>query len=172
MTTKRGEPMVFLRLDDVTGGIDCVVFNSTYAAAVGALRSDRIVIVKGRVDHKEGETKLRRAGGVGRSSRSPLRREVRCGSTRRRAAGRDRARARASCSATSPARAPCCVDCVTSQRARSCYGSGPQLPRPAGRPTSTPRCAPCSANRRSPERLERRAARSLILRNSSRLRNR
>ena len=33
MTTKRGEPMVFMRLDDVTGGIDCVVFNSTYAAA-------------------------------------------------------------------------------------------------------------------------------------------
>ena len=26
LTTKRGEPMVFLRLDDVTGGIDCVVF--------------------------------------------------------------------------------------------------------------------------------------------------
>ena len=58
MTTKRGEPMVFLRLDDVTGGIDVVVFNSTYAAARELCRPDRIVIVKGRVDHKEGETKL------------------------------------------------------------------------------------------------------------------
>ncbi len=58
MTTKRGEPMVFLRLDDVTGGVDCVVFNSTYAAAVELCVPDRILIVKGRVDHKEGETKL------------------------------------------------------------------------------------------------------------------
>ena len=58
MTTKRGEPMVFMRLDDVTGGIDCVVFNSTYAAASELCVADRILIVKGRVDHKEGETKL------------------------------------------------------------------------------------------------------------------
>jgi DNA polymerase-3 subunit alpha len=58
LTTKRGEPMVFMRLDDVTGGIDCVVFNSTYAAASELCVPDRILIVKGRVDHKEGETKL------------------------------------------------------------------------------------------------------------------
>jgi DNA polymerase-3 subunit alpha len=58
LTTKRGEPMVFLRLDDVTGGTDCVVFNSTYAAAAELCTVDRILIVKGRVDHKEGETKL------------------------------------------------------------------------------------------------------------------
>ncbi|MGH6876709.1 MAG: OB-fold nucleic acid binding domain-containing protein, partial [Rhizomicrobium sp.] len=58
MTTKRGEPMVFVRLDDVTGGIDCVVFNSTYATAAELCQPDRIVIVRGRVDHKEGETKL------------------------------------------------------------------------------------------------------------------
>jgi DNA polymerase-3 subunit alpha len=58
LTTKRGEPMVFMRLDDVTGGIDCVVFNSTYAASSELCVPDRILIVKGRVDHKEGETKL------------------------------------------------------------------------------------------------------------------
>jgi DNA polymerase-3 subunit alpha len=58
LTTKRGEPMAFLRLDDVTGGIECVVFNSTYAAASELCVPDRILIVKGRVDHKEGETKL------------------------------------------------------------------------------------------------------------------
>jgi DNA polymerase-3 subunit alpha len=58
LTTKRGEPMVFLRLDDVTGGIDCVVFNSTYTSASELCVPDRILIVKGRVDHKEGETKL------------------------------------------------------------------------------------------------------------------
>ncbi len=57
-TTKRGEPMVFLRLDDVTGGIDCVVFAATYAGAQELCTLDRIVILSGRVDHKEGETKL------------------------------------------------------------------------------------------------------------------
>jgi DNA polymerase-3 subunit alpha len=58
LTTKRGEPMVFMRVDDVTGGIDCVVFNSTYATAAELCTTDRILILKGRVDHKEGETKL------------------------------------------------------------------------------------------------------------------
>ena len=50
--------MVFLRLEDVTGGAECVVFNSTYAAARELCVTDRILIVKGRIDHKEGETKL------------------------------------------------------------------------------------------------------------------
>jgi len=59
LTTKKGEPMVFLRLDDVTGSAECVVFNSVYTAARELLMTDRILIVKGRVDHKqEGETKL------------------------------------------------------------------------------------------------------------------
>ena len=30
MTTKRGDAMVFLRVEDVTGGVETVVFNSTY----------------------------------------------------------------------------------------------------------------------------------------------
>ncbi|TMK33258.1 MAG: DNA polymerase III subunit alpha, partial [Actinobacteria bacterium] len=59
LTTKKGEPMVFLRLDDVTGSAECVVFNSVYAAARELCTADRILVVKGRVDHKqEGETKL------------------------------------------------------------------------------------------------------------------
>ena len=58
LTTKRGEQMVFLRLDDATGGVDCVVFATAYAAVAELCVVDRIVIVKGRVDHKEGETKL------------------------------------------------------------------------------------------------------------------
>jgi DNA polymerase-3 subunit alpha len=58
LTTKKGEPMVFLRLDDFTGGADVVVFNSVYAAARELCVADRILIVKGRIDHKEGESKL------------------------------------------------------------------------------------------------------------------
>jgi DNA polymerase-3 subunit alpha len=59
LTTKKGEPMVFMRLDDVTGGAEVVVFNSVYAASRELCTADRILVVKGRVDHKqEGDTKL------------------------------------------------------------------------------------------------------------------
>ena len=59
VTTKRGEPMVFATLDDPTGSAEVVVFNSTYAAAREHLEPDRVLVVKGRVDHKQaGETKL------------------------------------------------------------------------------------------------------------------
>src|SRR5687767_374838 len=59
LTTKRGEPMVFLALDDPTGGGEVVVFNSTYQNARELCTPDRILVIKGRVDHKlQGETKL------------------------------------------------------------------------------------------------------------------
>jgi DNA polymerase-3 subunit alpha len=57
-TTKKGEPMVFLRLDDVTGSVEAIVFNSVYNSTKELLEADRVLVVKGRVDHKEGETKL------------------------------------------------------------------------------------------------------------------
>jgi DNA polymerase III subunit alpha len=59
VTTKKGEPMVFLTLDDPTGSAEAVVFNSTYASARELCVADRILVIKGRVDHKQqGETKL------------------------------------------------------------------------------------------------------------------
>src|SRR5215216_5081831 len=59
LTTKKGEPMIFLTLDDVGGSAEVVVFNSVYAASRELCEVDRILVVKGRVDHKQaGETKL------------------------------------------------------------------------------------------------------------------
>jgi DNA polymerase III subunit alpha len=58
LTTKKGEPMVFMRLDDLSGSVETVVFNSVYGASRDLLEPDRTLVVKGRVDHKEGETKL------------------------------------------------------------------------------------------------------------------
>jgi DNA polymerase-3 subunit alpha len=58
LTTKKGDPMAFMRLDDVTGGAEIVVFNSVYAQARELCSSDQVLIVKGRIDHKEGESKL------------------------------------------------------------------------------------------------------------------
>jgi DNA polymerase-3 subunit alpha len=59
MTTKKGEPMVFAGLEDVTGSCEIVAFNSVYAQSRDLLLQDRIVIVRGRIDHKQqGETKV------------------------------------------------------------------------------------------------------------------
>ena len=59
LTTKKGEPMVFVGLEDVTGSVEVVAFNSVYAQARDLIVQERILIVKGRVDHKQqGETKL------------------------------------------------------------------------------------------------------------------
>ena len=77
VTTKRGEPMVFVTLDDPTGSAEVVVFNSTYATARELLEADRILVVKGRVDHKQaGETKLV-ASEVSAFESALVRREVR-----------------------------------------------------------------------------------------------
>ena len=59
MTTKRGDLMVFLTLDDPTGTSEVVVFSATYNAVRELCVADRVLIVKGRVDHKQaGETKV------------------------------------------------------------------------------------------------------------------
>jgi DNA polymerase-3 subunit alpha len=58
MTTKRGDAMIFLQMEDITGGIETVVFNTLYEKVRELCVTDRILIVKGRIDRKEGETKL------------------------------------------------------------------------------------------------------------------
>jgi DNA polymerase-3 subunit alpha len=75
VTTKKGEPMVFVRLDDVIGSAECVVFNSVYASSHELLVPDAILVVKARIDHKEGETKLI-AIEVSTFEATPERREV------------------------------------------------------------------------------------------------
>src|SRR3954453_3417654 len=57
--TKNGDPMMFATLDDLEGQVEMLVFNSAYAKNEDKVDTDRVVIVRGRVDHKEqGETKL------------------------------------------------------------------------------------------------------------------
>jgi DNA polymerase-3 subunit alpha len=77
MTTKKGDPMAFVGLEDVTGAVEVVAFNSTYAAARDLFVPDAVLVVKGRVDHKQqGETKLI-ALEVKTFEATPERREVR-----------------------------------------------------------------------------------------------
>jgi DNA polymerase-3 subunit alpha len=57
--TKKGEPMAFVQLEDVAGTVEVVVFTQAYAAMRDLLVDDAVLVVKGRVDHKQaGETKL------------------------------------------------------------------------------------------------------------------
>ena len=77
MTTKKGDPMAFVGLEDVTGAVEVVAFNSVYAASRDLLVSDAVLVVKGRVDHKQaGETKLL-AMEIAPFEATPERREVR-----------------------------------------------------------------------------------------------
>ena len=45
--------MMFATLDDLEGAVEVVVFEKALAAAEGVLGADAIVLVRGRVDHKE-----------------------------------------------------------------------------------------------------------------------
>jgi DNA polymerase-3 subunit alpha len=57
--TKKGDPMMFATLDDLEGQAEILVFNSAYAQNAEKVDTGAIVIVRGRVDHKErGETKV------------------------------------------------------------------------------------------------------------------
>ena len=51
--------MVFVGLEDVTGAVEVVAFRSVYPQARELIVQERVLVVKGRVDHKQqGETKM------------------------------------------------------------------------------------------------------------------
>ncbi|MBV9309691.1 MAG: DNA polymerase III subunit alpha, partial [Solirubrobacterales bacterium] len=51
--TKRGEMMMFATLDDLEGSVEVLVFGKALATSEAALSPDSIVLVRGRVDHKD-----------------------------------------------------------------------------------------------------------------------
>lgn len=57
-TTKSGDPMAFVTLDDLTGSIELVVFPRTYAASASVWREGNILRVDGRVDIREGALQI------------------------------------------------------------------------------------------------------------------
>jgi DNA polymerase-3 subunit alpha len=57
--TKSGNQMMFATLDDVEGQIEMLVFKADQAESATVIEPDAIVLVRGRLDHKDrGETKL------------------------------------------------------------------------------------------------------------------
>jgi DNA polymerase-3 subunit alpha len=117
LTTKKGEPMVFMRLDDVLGSAEVVVFNSVYAEARELLLPDAVLVVKARVDHKEGESKLI-ALEVTAFEAAPERREVRLKLDARQARA-GIIRELAAVVRDFPGDAPVVVDLVTSEGPRT-----------------------------------------------------
>ncbi|HEX4109200.1 MAG TPA: OB-fold nucleic acid binding domain-containing protein, partial [Solirubrobacteraceae bacterium] len=51
--TRAGDPMMFATLDDLEGAVEVLVFGKALAEYEGALGVDEVVLVRGRVDHKE-----------------------------------------------------------------------------------------------------------------------
>lgn len=51
--TKAGADMAFVRLEDRTGDIECIVFDSVYKKYLDKLTSDRVVFVRGRFSSKD-----------------------------------------------------------------------------------------------------------------------
>jgi DNA polymerase-3 subunit alpha len=51
--TRNGGQMLFASVNDLEGDVEVVVFEKALAAAEGAMAVDEIVLIRGRVDHKE-----------------------------------------------------------------------------------------------------------------------
>jgi DNA polymerase-3 subunit alpha len=51
--TRNGDHMMFATLDDLSGAVEMLVFGKALAEHEAALAVDEVVLVKGRVDHKE-----------------------------------------------------------------------------------------------------------------------
>jgi DNA polymerase-3 subunit alpha len=57
--TKSGNQMMFATLDDIEAQVEMLVFKADQAESAGAIETDAVVLVRGRIDHKDrGETKL------------------------------------------------------------------------------------------------------------------
>jgi DNA polymerase-3 subunit alpha len=53
LRTKKGDWMMFATLDDLEGSVELIVFSTTLEECGDALEPDSIVLVRGRVDHKD-----------------------------------------------------------------------------------------------------------------------
>lgn len=58
VTKKKGEKMAIVRLEDLSGQVDILVFPKTYAKCAQNIKTDSIVFIKGRLDLKEQTPKI------------------------------------------------------------------------------------------------------------------
>jgi DNA polymerase-3 subunit alpha len=53
LRTKKGDPMVFATLEDLSGSVELVIFSDTLEECADAVVQDAVVLVKGKLDHKD-----------------------------------------------------------------------------------------------------------------------
>jgi DNA polymerase-3 subunit alpha len=53
LRTKKGDPMMFATLEDLEGSVELVIFGDTLQECGEAIEQDAVVLVKGKVDHKD-----------------------------------------------------------------------------------------------------------------------
>ncbi|MDO8886629.1 DNA polymerase III subunit alpha [Candidatus Oleimmundimicrobium sp.] len=58
VTTRKGEMMVFMTLEDLEGEVEVIVFPSMYQNNSDLIKEDKVVRVKGKIDIKENEVKV------------------------------------------------------------------------------------------------------------------
>ncbi|MEI7424875.1 MAG: DNA polymerase III subunit alpha, partial [Candidatus Staskawiczbacteria bacterium] len=56
--TKKGQPMLFIKLEDLTGKAEVIIFPNLLERNPGALQENKIIFVGGRVDDRNGEIKI------------------------------------------------------------------------------------------------------------------
>ncbi|HCH00094.1 MAG: DNA polymerase III subunit alpha [Candidatus Aquicultor primus] len=58
LTTKKGDLMLFLNVEDLDGSVEVIVFPAVYDKFKDIIAEDKIVLIKGRLDIKEDEIKV------------------------------------------------------------------------------------------------------------------
>ena len=58
VNTKKGDPMMFLRMADFTGSIECVVFPRVLFEYRNSIAVDKCVAIKGKISERNGEKSL------------------------------------------------------------------------------------------------------------------
>ncbi len=58
VTTKLGQPMIFAGLEDLSGAMEIIVFSDALAKNPDVWRENNVLMIKGRVSLRDGETKL------------------------------------------------------------------------------------------------------------------
>jgi len=58
ITTKKGDPMAFVQIDDLGGSIEAVIFPRLYEETRELWAEDRLVVLKGKVDIRDGRPSL------------------------------------------------------------------------------------------------------------------
>ena len=56
--TKKGQPMLFMKVEDLSGKVEVVIFPNLLERNPRALQENKIVFVAGRVDDRNGEIKI------------------------------------------------------------------------------------------------------------------